>query len=186
MTKQIIYFAGVLLLMMAAALVVSAQDVSPALNATINNTTLNNTTLNNTTINATIPLVNVTSNETISAAENISINVTANQTLPSGNETVIPVEAAPVNVTAPEVIEAPPAANETATAVVSAPPIVPAAGRLGKMETEPAQTVMLGMKAKPTFVVGSGLSNNETVTVGATEARATYTVGAPVKSTIGL
>src|SRR5690606_35360277 len=99
-----------------------------------------------------------------------------------------PVNAteAVVNVTAPEAIEAPPATNETPTAMLSAPPIVPAAGMLGKMEIEPAQTVMLGMKTKATFVVGSGLSNSETVQVGATEARATYTVGAPVKSTIGL
>ncbi len=50
MSKQLIYFTGVLLLMMTAVLAVSAQDNS--LNATLlNNTTLNNTTLNNTTIN---------------------------------------------------------------------------------------------------------------------------------------
>jgi hypothetical protein len=56
MSRQLIYFAGVLLLMMTAVLAVSAQDNS--LNATLlNNTTLNNTTINlsaNQTINMSV------------------------------------------------------------------------------------------------------------------------------------
>jgi len=188
MTKQIIYFAGVLLLLMAAALVVSAQDSSPALNATIKNITANNTTLNNTTINATIALANVTLNATVPVTENASVVVAANETLPPVEAALENVTEAPavVNVTAPEVIEAPPAVNETETVVVSAPAIVPTAGILGKMETRPAQAVTLGMKIKPTFIVGSGLGAGETVQVGATKARETYTVGSPAKSTIGL
>ncbi|MGB4653463.1 hypothetical protein [Methanothrix sp.] len=197
MTKQIIYFAGVLLLMMAAALVVSAHDSSPALNATIknitaNNTTLNNTTinatLNNTTINATIALDNATLNETVPATENASVVVAANETLPPVEAALESVIEAPavVNVTAPEVIEAPPAVNETEVAVVSAPTVVPTEGILGKMETRPAQAVALGMKIKPTFIVGSGLGAGEAVQVGATKARETYTVGFPAKSTIDL
>ncbi|WP_348528537.1 hypothetical protein [Methanothrix sp.] len=204
MTKQIIYFAGVLLLLMAAALVVSAHDSSPALNATIKNITANNTTLNNTTINATlnnttinatialdnvtIALDNATLNETAPVTENASVVVAANETLPPVEAALGNVTEAPavVNVTAPEVIEAPPAVNETEAAVASAPAIVPKEGILGKMETRPAQTVTLGMKIKPTFIVGSGLGAGETVQVGATKARETYTVGSPAKSTIGL
>ena len=49
MSKQFIYFASVLFLMIAAILAVSAQENTTALN----NTTMNNTTLlNNTTLNA--------------------------------------------------------------------------------------------------------------------------------------
>lgn len=74
MSKQLIYFTGVLLLMMTAVLAVSAQDNS--LNATLlNNTTLNNTTLNNTTINL---------------SANQTINVSANETVELQNETVMP------------------------------------------------------------------------------------------------
>ncbi len=69
MSRQLIYFAGVLLLMMTAVLAVSAQDNS--LNATL----LNNTTLNNTTINL---------------SANQTINVSANETVELQNETARP------------------------------------------------------------------------------------------------
>ena len=85
MSRQLIYFAGVLLLMMTAVLAVSAQDNS--LNATLlNNTTLNNTTLNNTTLN----------NTTINLSANQTINVSANETVELQNETVLlPVQVSP-------------------------------------------------------------------------------------------
>lgn len=203
MSRQLIYFAGVLLLMMAAALAVSAEDI-PALNATVNNTTLNNTTLNNTTINvsinetinATPVLANVTINETLPAADIESINMTTNETMPSGNETYIPpVEIALVNDTAPveneiipAVIETTPVVTETAAVPTEqiAPTIVPAAGILGKMEAGQVQASMLGLAGKPTFMIGSGLSAGEVIQVGSTKARATYVLGSAAKSTVGL
>ena len=179
MSKQLIYFTGVLLLMMTAVLAVSAQDNS--LNATLlNNTTLNNTTLNNTTINL---------------SANQTINVSANETVELQNETaVLPVVTSPINdtlavenETIPTMINATPAVNETVAATVeTAQTTVPATSTLGKMETEQAQPIMLGLTAKPTFVVGSGLTASEGAQVGSTKARTTFSLGSVAKSMITL
>ncbi|MGV8089610.1 MAG: hypothetical protein ACP5OM_05005 [Methanothrix sp.] len=179
MSRQLIYFAGVLLLMMTAVLAVSAQDNS--LNATaLNNTTLNNTTLNNTTINLSV---------------NQTINVSANETVELQNETaLLPVQTSPLNDTVavenetiPAMINATPAVNETVAATVeTAQTIVPATSMLGKMETEQAQPIMLGLTAKPTFVVGSGLTSSEGAQVGSTKARTTFPLGSVAKSMITL
>jgi hypothetical protein len=174
MSRQLIYFAGVLLLMMTAVLAVSAQDNS--LNATL----LNNTTLNNTTINL---------------SANQTINVSAKETAELQNETaLLPVQTSPLNDTAavenetiPAVVDATPAVNETVAATVeTAQTIVPATSMLGKMETEQAQPIMLGLTAKPTFVVGSGLTASEGAQVGSTKARTTFSLGSVAKSMITL
>ena len=72
MSKQFIYFAGVLFLMTAAILAVAAQENTSALNNTTMNTTMNNTTLNvslNQTQNASVVLpINATANETLIVA----------------------------------------------------------------------------------------------------------------------
>ena len=174
MSKQLIYFTGVLLLMMTAVLAVSAQD--NFLNATL----LNNTTLNNTTINL---------------SANQTFNVSANETVGLQNETVLlPVQTSPLNDTVtvenetiPAVVDATPAVNETVAATVeTAQTIVPATSTLGKMETEQAQPIMLGLTAKPTFVVGSGLTASEGAQVGSTKARTTFSLGSVAKSMITL
>lgn len=212
MSRQMIYFAGALLLMMATALAVSAEAI-PALNATVNNTTLNNTTFNNTTmnlsinetINATPVLVNVTINETLPATDIESNNMSTNETMPSGNETYIPpvetapvetapVETAPVNDIAPVENEIIPPVTDTTRLVTDtpvltdqiAPTIVPAAGILGKMEAGQVQTSMLGLAGKPTFVIGSGLSAGEVIQVGSTKAQTTHVLGSAAKSTVEL
>ncbi len=122
-------------------------------------------------------------NATVPAAENASINATENLTAPVQNETVAVEEIIPA------AVEAAPVVNETAVASVGAetqvvPTIIPAAGILGKMETRQAEARMLGMTVKPTFVVGSGLSNSDAVVVGSTKARPTYTVGSATPSTV--
>lgn len=174
MSRQLIYFAGVLLLMMTAVLAVSAQDNS--LNATL----LNNTTLNNTTINL---------------SANQTINMSANETVALQNETaLLPIQTSPLNDTVavenetiPAVVDATPAVNETVAATVeTAQTIVPATSTLGKMETEQAQPIMLGLTAKPTFVVGSGLTASEGAQVGSTKARTTFSLGSVAKSMITL
>ena len=183
MSKQLIYFTGVLLLMMTAVLAVSAQDNS--LNATLlNNTTLNNTTLNNTTINL---------------SANQTINVSANETVELQNETaLLPVQTIPLNdavavenETVPAVVDAMPAENETVAAPVevaveTAQTVAPVTSILGKMETEQAQPIMLGLTAKPTFVVGSGLTASEGAQVGSSKARTSFSLGSVAKSMITL
>jgi len=178
MSRQLIYFAGVLLLMMTAVLAVSAQDNS--LNATL----LNNTTLNNTTINL---------------SANQTINMSANETVALQNETaLLPIQTSPLNDTVavenetiPAVVDAMPAVNETVAAPVevaveTAQTVAPATSIFGKMETEQAQPIMLGLTAKPTFVVGSGLTASEGAQVGSTKARTSFSLGSVAKSMITL
>jgi hypothetical protein len=95
MSKQFIYFASVLFLMAAAALVVSAQENASALN----NATLNNiTSLNNTTLNASI-------NETFNATASMPVIIASNESVIEA--AILPTEAANVTV---------PAAEDTAAA----------------------------------------------------------------------
>ena len=108
MSKQFIYFVGVLFFMAAAALVVSAQENASALN----NATLNNiTSLNNTTLNASL-------NETFNATASMPVIIASNESVIEA--AILPTEAA--NVTVPAAEETAPAANETALA---APEIIP-------------------------------------------------------------
>ncbi len=83
MSKQFIYFAGVLFLMTAAILAVTAQENTSALNNTTMNITMNNTTLNvslNQTQNASVVLpINATANETLIVAPGADLNETANE-----------------------------------------------------------------------------------------------------------
>jgi hypothetical protein len=188
MSKQLIYFRGVLLLMMTAVLAVSAQDNS--LNATLlNNTTLNNTTLNNTTLN----------NTTINLSANQTINVSANETVELQNETaLLPVQTIPLNdavavenETVPAVVDAMPAENETVAAPVevaveTAQTVAPVTSILGKMETEQAPPILLGLTAKSTYAIGSSNTFREAAQVGSTKARVTYPVGSAALSMITL
>ena len=85
MSKQFIYFAGVLFLMTAAVLTAAAQENTSSLNNTAMNITMNNTTLNvslNQTQNASVVLpINVTANGTLIAAPIENLNATANETM---------------------------------------------------------------------------------------------------------
>ena len=90
MSKQFIYFAGVLFFMAAAALVVSAQENASALN----NATLNNiTSLNNTTLNASL-------NETFNATASMPVIIASNESVIEA--AILPTEAANVTVPAAE------------------------------------------------------------------------------------
>lgn len=192
MSRQLIYFAGVLLLMMAAVLVVSAQD-TPALNVTLNNTTLNNTTLNNTTLNLTVnqtinvTTVNATTNETILAAENVTENLTANvtinETLPAENMTAaIPSEAVLAVVEEPVDL----AATTIEPVTVQPEATAPDTAIVGQQETAMPQATRLGLTAKPMYVIGSGLSASPATRVGSSTVRTAYSLGSPAKSTISL
>lgn len=197
MSRQFIYFAGILLMMMAAVLAVSAQDI-PVLNATMNNTSLNNTSLNNTTLNNTtlnlsanqtinVTTVNATTNETISAAENVTenltTNVTINETLPAENMTAaIPVEAAPAAVEEPVDL----AATTIEPVTVQPEAVAPDAAIVGQQQAAIPQAMRLGMTAKPMYVIGSGLSTSPATQVGRSIARTAYSLGSPAKSTVSL
>jgi hypothetical protein len=187
MSKQFIYFAGVLFLMTAAILAVTAQENNSALN----NTTMNNTTLNvsinqtqNQTLNASaVESINDTSNETLIIVPGVDLNVTANETL---NQTVLNETTAaqeePVlvqNETIPVQNFTMPAQNETI-------PTIP-------VETAPAQNVTIPVQnetipAPNVIVPDQNITMQENATLNVEPviiAGATATVSQPSVMRVG-
>jgi hypothetical protein len=101
MKTQIIYFTGIMALLIAATVSVPAQEGGAALNATLNNTTMNNTTLKFAVPGAAI---NITAAENVSE-ENVSVE---NATVEDVTSETVPVSAieAVAEDTAPLVAEA--------------------------------------------------------------------------------
>ena len=200
MSKQFIYFVGVLFLMAAAALVVSAQENASALNnATLNNiTSLNNTTLNaslNETFNATASMpVIIASNESVIEAAILPTEA-ANVTVSAANETVLAApEIIPVqNETMPAIIEviAPqnatePAQNATAPDNASTPAetigmagLIPAVSQPGGMA--------IGYPQRNVFVIGGSRMTPSFFSIdGKALAQQAYQVGLPAETIMDL
>ncbi len=188
MSKQFIYFAGVLFLMTAAILAVTAQENTSALNNITMNTTMNNTTLNvslNQTQNASVVLpINATANETLIVAPGADLNETAaetlnqtelNETIPAQNET-IPVQNETIaaqnmtipaqNITVPEnaTLQAEPAIIAGTAAMVAQP-----------------SAMQVGSPANRVFVIGVGPKTGEATRLGGYSQTQTYELGSPAK-----
>lgn len=189
MTKQFIYFAGVLFLMTAAILAVTAQENTSALNNTTMNITMNNTTLNvtmNQTQNASVVLpINATANETLIVAPGANLNETIpvqnvtvpaqnvtipiqNMTIPAQNETVpVQNETVPAqNITVPEnaTLQEEPAIIAGATATISQPAVM-----------------QVGSSANSVFIIGSGLKSGEAIQIGGYGQTQIHELGSPAQ-----
>lgn len=186
MSKQFIYFAGVLFLL-AAILAVSAQENTAALNnASMNNTTiLNNTTLNASAIEGPI-LPMETADDTASVETASAENETASEIIPVQNATV-PVqnetshveeiatqnEIVPAqNITVPENVTA--AAEPVSTAsplpVVLQPAVMP-----------------IGSAQRAVFAIGGGQTSPHLFSIdGKALPQGAYEVGLPAKTIMDL
>lgn len=100
MKTQIIYFMGIMALLMAATVSVPAQEGNLALNITLNNTTMNNTTLE---FAAPDAAVIITADENVSE-ENASIESAAAENVSSEESPVAAIEPVAED-TAPQVAE---------------------------------------------------------------------------------
>jgi hypothetical protein len=188
MSKQFIYFAGVLFLMTAAILAVTAQENNSALN----NTTMNNTTSNisinqtqNQTLNASaVESINDTSNETLIIVPGVDLNVTANETL---NQTVLNETTAaqeePVlvqNETIPALNVIVPDQNITMqeNATLNVEPVIIAGATA--IVSQPS-VMQVGSPANPVFVLGVGPKTGEATRIGGYSQTQTYELGSPAK-----
>lgn len=181
MSKQFIYFAGVLFLMTAAILAATAQEDTSALNNITMNTTMNNTTMNvslNQTQNASAVLpINATANETLIVAPGADLNETANEVM---NQTELNENIPAQNETVPVQNETVPAQNITVqeNATLQAEPAIIAGPTA--VASQPA-VMQVGSPANSVFVIGVGPKSGEPAQIGGYGQTQVHELGSPAK-----